>query len=196
MLRGYLRLVVFTIGLLIGVQAPGFVDQYAKRVNAHYIEVKRDFAGFQQAADQYFNGDVEALVTHHLQSPDAVFRGEAKTIADLFARLKGLTAEMDALNVPSVSRLVHVIVNPNKEMLQETIAAYSYTVPLSPDAIAYGVSAGVLAALIIELIFAGLAALIWNQWHRAPHGRKQPLPARVRREPSIAGEPDHRGGHR
>ena len=85
MLRGYLRLVVFALGLLVGVQGPAFVDQYAKRVSAHYLEVKRDFAGFQQAADQYFNGDVSALVAHHLQSPDVVFRGEAKTIGELFA---------------------------------------------------------------------------------------------------------------
>ena len=46
MLRAYLRLVVFALGLLVGVQVPGFVDQYAKRVSAHYIEASKNFAGF------------------------------------------------------------------------------------------------------------------------------------------------------
>jgi hypothetical protein len=188
MLRGYLRLVVFALGLLVGVQGPAFVDQYAKRVSAHYLEVKHDFAGFQQAADQYFNGDVSALVTHHLQSPDVVFRGEAKTIGDLFARIKSLAAEMDALNGSTLARLIHIIVNPNREILQETIAAYSYTVPLSPEAIAYGVTVGLLLALAVELLLTGLGAVCVHHWHRLTRGRRHP-PARLeRREPSIAAE--------
>ncbi|HTC53406.1 MAG TPA: DUF2937 family protein [Steroidobacteraceae bacterium] len=188
MLRGYLRLVVFALGLLVGVQGPAFVDQYAKRVSAHYLEVKRDFAGFQQAADQYFNGDVSALVAHHLQSPDVVFRGEAKTIGELFARIKSLAAEMDALNGSTLARLIHIIVNPNREILQETIAAYSYTVPLSPEAISYGVITGLILALAVELMLAGLAGVCWNQWQRMTRGRRHPPARLVRREPSIAAE--------
>ena len=63
MLRAYLRLVLFALGLLIGVQAPGFVDQYSKRVSAHYIEAKKNFAGFQHTADAYFGGSMAALVS-------------------------------------------------------------------------------------------------------------------------------------
>jgi hypothetical protein len=195
MLRGYLRLVVFALGLLVGVQGPAFVDQYTKRVSAHYLEVQQNFAGFQQAADQYFNGDVNALVTHHLQSPDRVFRGEAKTIGDLFARMRSLAAEMQALNGSTFAKLIHIVVNPNREILQETIAAYSYTVPLSPEAIAYGVTVGLLLALAAELILTGFGTLCRHQWHRMRRGRRQPPARPVRREPSIAAEPE-RGGRR
>jgi Protein of unknown function (DUF2937) len=188
MLRGYLRLVVFAVGLLVGVQAPGFVDKYAKRVSAHYFEAQRNFTGFQQAANQYFNGDVSALVAHHLASPDAVFKGEAKTIGDLFARIKELGAELAALSGSSISRLVHIIVNPNRDILQETVAAYAYTVPLSPDAIAYGVIVGLVSALVAELILAGLFGLMRNQWYRAVRVRKPAVAPHVRREPSIAAE--------
>ena len=191
MLRSYLRLVVFTIGLLLGVQAPGFVDQYAKRVSAHYIEAKHNFAGFQQAADQYFNGDVAALVAHHLASPDPVFKGEAKTIGALFARIRTLGAELDALNGSSISRLIHVAVKPNRDILQETTAAYSYTVPLSPDAIAYGVSAGFLVALVLELILAGLLSLIWRRRWRPTSIRKSAAAREPRREPVISVESRH-----
>jgi len=65
----YLRLVLFAIGLLAGVQTPGFIDQYAKRVSAHQIEVAQNFSGFQQTADRYFGGSVEALLAHHAASP-------------------------------------------------------------------------------------------------------------------------------
>ncbi len=195
MLRHYLRLVVFTVGLLLGVQAPGFVDQYAKRVSAHYIEVKHNFAGFQQAADQYFNGNVEALVAHHLASPDPVFRGEAKTIGALFARIKTLAAELDAMSGSSISRLIHVAVHPNRDILKETSDAYSYTVPLSPDAILYGVSVGLVIALALELVLVGLLSLIWRQRWRAPSTRKLSAVRDTRREPVISAE-GHRDRHR
>ena len=35
MLLSYLRLVLFAVGLLVGVQVPGFISDYAKRVEAH-----------------------------------------------------------------------------------------------------------------------------------------------------------------
>ena len=190
MLRGYLRLVVFAVGLLVGVQAPGFVDQYAKRVSAHYLEAQHDFAGFQQAANQYFNGDVSALVAHHLASSDVVFKGEAKTIGDLFARIRALSAELAAMNGPSLARLIHIIVNPDRDILQETVAAYSYTVPLSPDAIAYGVITGLLLALAVELVLAGLFGLMRNQWYRATRVRRPAAAPHARREPSLAADSD------
>ncbi len=135
------------------------------------------------------------MVTHHLASPDAVFRAEAKTIGDLFARIKALAAELDALTGPSIARLVHIIVNPNREILQEAVAAYSYTVPLSPEAIIYGISTGLILSLAVELILAGVLWLVVNQWQRATHVRRQPVARPVRREPSIAAESD-RGRHR
>jgi hypothetical protein len=151
-LRAYLRLVLFALGLLVGVQAPGFIDQYAKRVGAHYSEAQKDFAGFQHNADQYFAGNVEALIAHHQASDDAVFRDEAKTVAAIYARLKKLTLELEAMSGPLPSQMVHVAFYPDKEILNETIAAYSYTVPLNPPAIACGLLVGLLLALLIELV--------------------------------------------
>lgn len=40
MLLSYLRLVLFAVGLLVGVQVPGFINDYDKRVEAHLIDRK------------------------------------------------------------------------------------------------------------------------------------------------------------
>ena len=156
MLRAYLRLVLFGVGLLAGVQVPGFVDQYAQRVSAHYIEVTKNFAGFQRTADQYFAGSIDALIAHHEASTDSVFKDEAKPIRALYARLQSLTAEIQAMNRPMLSRIMHVALQPDKEILNETMAAYSYTVPLNQEAILCGVTAGLLLALAIESLLIGL----------------------------------------
>jgi hypothetical protein len=160
MLRGYVRLVVFAFGLLVGVQVPGFVDQYAKRVSAHYIEATRNFSDFQRTADQYFGGSVAALIAHHSAAADPVFRDEARNIAAIYARVSMLKAELDALSGPLPARLVHLIFRPNREILNETIAAYSYTVPLNQDAILCGLTVGLLLAIIVEsLLFGGMHTL-------------------------------------
>jgi hypothetical protein len=151
--------VLFSFGLLIGVQAPGFVDQYAKRVSAHYIEATKDFAGFQRSADQNFGGSVDALIAHHQSSTDPVFQGEAHSIATIYTRLKGLALELEAMSRSLPSRIVHVVLYPDKEILHETIAAYSYTVPLNQEAILCGLLVALLLALLVEFIVLGVMGL-------------------------------------
>jgi hypothetical protein len=158
-LRAYLRLVLFALGLLVGVQAPGFVDQYSKRVSAHYIEVTKNFAGFQRTADQYFGGSVDALIAHHEASPDAVFKDEAKSVAAMSARLKALGLELDAMDQPLPRRIYHVAFHPDQEILKETVAEYSYTVPLNLEAVLCGLTAALLLALLVEFLLVGIVQL-------------------------------------
>jgi hypothetical protein len=166
-LRAYLRLVLFALGLLAGVQVPGFVDQYAKRVSAHYIEATKSFAGFQRTADQFFGGSIDALIAHHESSSDAVFKDEATNVATIYARLRKLTVELDAMSRSLLSRLMHVAFRPDKEILHETIAAYSYTVPLNQEGILCGLTAALLLALLVESLLMGMVRLV--RWTiRAP----------------------------
>ena len=155
MFANYLRLIVFALGLLIGIQLPGFVDQYVKRVDAHLIEVSRNFAGFQEIADKYFGGDVEALIAHHVASADQAFHDEARSIREMYARLALLRAELAALKGSLAQQILHVAFHPNKEILDETRAAYTYTVPLSPPAVICGVALGALLAMLVEALFVG-----------------------------------------
>jgi len=158
-LRAYLRLILFALGLLIGIQAPGFVDQYSKRVSAHYVEAQKNFAGFQRTANLYFGGSIEALIAHHESSSDAVFKDEAKNVAVIYVRLKKLALETNAMNHPLYSRIFHVAFYPDEEILNETMAAYSYTVPLNQEAILCGLIAASLLAILAEAILIGLLGL-------------------------------------
>jgi hypothetical protein len=174
MFANYLRLVVFSFGLLVGVQVPGFVDQYAKRADAHLIEVSRNFAGFQETADRYFGGNVEALIAHHVASADQAFRDEARSIREMYGRLALLRAELAALQGSLVRRIVHVVFRPNKELLDETRAAYTYTVIFSPAAVICGVSIGALLAMLVEALLVGSMRLVRPRGPRvAPTPRRR-----------------------
>ncbi|NQD38235.1 DUF2937 family protein [Permianibacter sp. IMCC34836] len=159
MFRDYIRLMVFAVGLLAGVQLPAFVDQYAKRVDAHYLEAKGNFAGFQDTADRHFNGDVDAMIQHHRQSGDVVFQEDADSIEKIWQRLQLLAAEQLAMQKPFPLRAFHALFAANDELMAETRINYSYVVPLNQDAVIAGVSIGLLAALVIELLIMALARL-------------------------------------
>jgi hypothetical protein len=174
MLSQYLRLVVFAFGLLVGLQLPGFVDQYAKRVSAHQIEAVRALSGFQETANTYFAGSIDALITHHAASPDPAFQDEAKGIRKLFDRVTLLNAELAALQGSLLGRIIHVALRPNAEMFAETRVAYSYTVPLDPPAIGSGIIIGALLALAVDAVLALIGLALTRRTHhvhRAAHGR-------------------------
>jgi len=174
MLANYLRLIAFAFGLLIGVQVPGFVDQYVKRVSAHQIEVSRNFAGFQDTANQYFGGNVEALIAHHAASDDPPFRDEGHTIQAMYQRLKDFTAELAALQGSLIRQIFHVALRPNREIFSETRTEYSYTVPLNLPAIATGIIIAVVLAALVEALLLGLLRLL------RPRRRGTPLAHSVR----------------
>jgi Protein of unknown function (DUF2937) len=160
MIANYLRLIVFALGLLVGVQVPGFVDQYAKRVSAHHSEVAKNVAGFQETADRYFSGSIEALIAHHVASADSAFRDEAGSIRQMYDRLTALRAELAALRGPLIKQIVHVLVHPNREILDETRSEYTYAVTLSPAAVVSGLTAGAVLAMLVEALFSGLVRLL------------------------------------
>ena len=105
MLLSYLRLVLFAAGLLIGVQVPGFINDYAKRVEAHLIEAQTGLSGFQNTANQFFKGDMQALVAHYRASEDPVFRSDADSLGTLLTRQVALDKQFQAMQGPVVHPL-------------------------------------------------------------------------------------------
>jgi hypothetical protein len=70
-----------------------------------------------------------------------VFEKEAKTIREMYDRLRSLNAELAALRGPLIMQIVHVIFRSDRDILGETRSAYTYTVPLDPSGIASGIIA-------------------------------------------------------
>lgn len=168
--RDYLRLILFAAGLLTGVQVPAFVDQYQKRLDAHMLEAKQSLAGFQQTADRYFAGDVQQLIAHYRNNKDKVFQEDAHSLQQIYQRVVLLQSEWNALNGSVFARSYHMVFEHNQQILDETLSQYSYSVPLSPSALAWGICIALLLAACVEsallLIFTLLAKakpLVWRR---------------------------------
>src|SRR3546814_884014 len=74
MLRSYLRLTLFALGLLVGVQVPGFIHAYGEHVGARRLEAQQGLTGFQDTAGRFFEGNLNALVEHYRASDDPVIQ--------------------------------------------------------------------------------------------------------------------------
>ena len=173
LIKDYARLIIFSAGILIGVQVPNFVDQYTKRVSAHYLEAKMNFSGYQQTADKHFGGNIEALLNHYASSPDLVFKDDANNIKQIYNRQQGFLAELKALDASLFKKIFHVMVYADNAVLRETITEFSYTVPLNHEAIICGLLLGLTLSVIFELVVFALRKLYY-----AAFGRKTGLMVR------------------
>src|SRR5690554_3922963 len=110
MLRSYLRLTLFALGLLVGVQVPGFIQDYAQHVEARRLEAQQGLQGFQATARRFFHGDLDALVEHYRTSDDPVFQNDAQSVSALVERARLLEREWQAMQRPWYARAWHVAI--------------------------------------------------------------------------------------
>jgi hypothetical protein len=150
----YLMIIVACIALVIGLQLPNLADQYEKRVDAHLREVTINFRPFQEIADKYFGGSIEKLIEFHRQSGEKPFQEEGAAIEKMYQRKLRFEAEMKALNTTLPNRIIHILFNGDQEMRSETLAQYSYTVPLNQDALITGAAIAATVLLALELLLA------------------------------------------
>lgn len=159
MFRSYLRLALFALGLLVGVQVPGFIDDYAKRVDAHRIEAENSLKGFRQTASRFFKGELDTLVAHYQASKDPVMRSDAQSVGELVERSRWLEREWQAMQGSWVTQVWHLTTAADRELMAETVAAYRYQVLLAPEAIAWGIACAMLLAWLIESLLLAIGML-------------------------------------
>lgn len=145
-------IVVFGACLILGIQLPNFIDQYEKRIDAHYIEVVQNLRGFQEIANQRYGGDIEALIKKHKSSADETFQAEGEPIERMYTRMLNFEKEKSALNTTFLKKAIHVLVNGDREIIEETYSNYSPGLLLDKLAILSGIVVSVAACFLFELI--------------------------------------------
>ena len=151
LLKTYSRLFIFACGLLLGIQVPNFVDQYERRIDAHYLEVSANISGFKSTADLLFSGDMEALITYYAKSNDLVFESDAQSIRGIMDRYNRISNEQQALSRNILAAAMHVLLYADDEFLDETFEQYGYTVPLNMLAVEWGLAIALLLTIAIDL---------------------------------------------
>lgn len=150
----YLLIIVACIALLLGIQIPNLVDQYQKRVDAHLREVTINLQPFQDIANKYFGGSLDKLIELHHKSGEKAFQDEGLAIEKMIQRKRRFEADLAALQVSLPMKVVHILLNGDREMIDETMGQYTYAVPLNQDAIMAGAAVTAAILLALELLLA------------------------------------------
>lgn len=150
----YLIVVVACISLLIGLQIPNFIDQYQKRVDAHLREVTINLQPFQEIANKYFGGDMNKLIELHRNSGVKPFQEEGVAIEKMVQRKLRFEADLAALQASLPLKAWRVLLQGDRELIDEALAQYSYAVPLNQDALMFGAGVAIVILLLVELLLA------------------------------------------
>lgn len=166
MLRNYLRLTLFALGLLIGIQVPGFVKAYADHIEARRLEARQALEGFQDTAGRFFKGDLNALVDHYRSSEDPVIQSDAQSVSALVERARLLDREWRLMQGPWYAQAWHVLVGADHALRKQVWSGYRFQVLLVPAAIAWGLSCALVLAWLAESVFLMLGLALFPRRHR------------------------------
>ncbi|WP_281212818.1 DUF2937 family protein [Shewanella insulae] len=178
-LMDYLRLLLFVCGVLLGVQVPAFVDQYGKALTAHTQEAKQSLAEFQRDADRFFGGDIDRLIAHYKQNPDAVFNAGGESIEVLYQRYQLLSAALTEFNQSAYGGFDQLILSPLPAIRDQVWQHFSHSILLDGRAIAFGLVFGLLFAMLCELTLHGCGRCCSSAYRRIRFSAKAQGEARV-----------------
>ncbi len=153
-LHRYLLIVIACIALLAGIQVPNLVDQYEKRIDAHLREVVANLKPYQEIANKYFGGSMDQLLELHRKSNEKAFQEEGNAIAEMMRRKLRFEADLAALQTNLPMKVLHILLQGDRELIDETLGQYTYAVPLTQDALLAGAATVALTLALIELLLA------------------------------------------
>ncbi|WP_338366026.1 DUF2937 family protein [uncultured Pseudoalteromonas sp.] len=154
-LLDYIRLSFFAAGLLLGVQIPAFVSDYGQALQVHLIEADNALAPFQKDAQNYFNNDLNELITHYENIDDVIIGKGAEHIKALANRQKVLqTAVYDFKRSPYLYTLTSDFLTVKKQVWQR----FEGQIVLKKDSIIAALVSAIIIAVFAEL--AGFVMLV------------------------------------
>jgi len=166
----YFLILVACTAILLGVQIPNFVDQYEKRLDAHFIEVKENLRGYQEIADRHYGGSIPALIKKHEESEDKVTREEARPIKRMAERHRRFEADKQSLETDLAHKILFIGMQGDRELIRETCKNYSFTIPLNREAVLSGAVSAAVLLVLIELVMIVLSRL-FRSARRRSHSR-------------------------
>jgi hypothetical protein len=164
LIRGILDRLVLVAAILAGGCVPSFMAQYRQRVGGRLDQVLRDLAPFDQIAQRDFGGSLDALIRHHLASPDNTFHQEAAAIQQMVDAVARLREAAAALDTGVYHQFTWLLRHADPDLAQATWSAWRPSFDLSPDALSFALVAGLTLWLLFLLIWYATAAAARRLW--------------------------------
>lgn len=150
----YLRIAILLVGLLVGIQLPGIVDDYGQLLEARTMESDGNVSEFQDDANRFFAGDLNRLIEYYLANPDQVIVAGGESIGAIVSRNTYLNNALMQFGSSRFNAYYHVFLVPVPEIKEQLLENYQYSITLNSEAIGVGVGIAILCMMAFELLLS------------------------------------------
>lgn len=153
MLRGIFDRIILVVGIVAAGCIPSFIVQYRQRLGGRLDQVLQDLSLFQDIANKFQGGSLQALIQHHLASTDASFYQEGAAIQTMVDTAARLRKSMQALNTDLWHQLAYLMTRIDADIARATWQSYVPSFNLSLESVVFSLSIGVSVWLIFLAVW-------------------------------------------
>ncbi|MGB5985661.1 MAG: DUF2937 family protein [Desulfobacterales bacterium] len=148
---GFLDRVVFTLGVLVFMQLPHFVDQYTHRLGGYTRAAQEQLAQYQAIAQASFNGDLEALIREFENSPTPAIAQTGRQVAQTRSRAIQLQEGLRVLEARALARkLIYLAAYLEPQIARDSLRSFTPGLPLTSAALVCGLLGGISSSLLLQ----------------------------------------------
>ncbi len=156
MIKGLLDKIFFTVGAIVFLQLPHFIDQYTQRMGGYAASQQQQIKEYQAIADQHFGGDLTAYIKRLTENNDPAIADSAKQMEQRLASTDKIQSELEVYEQqPLWYQVPYFITHMRVDLVQGTAQNFAPGLPINLWAWGYGLVGGVL----FSLLFNGAAKL-------------------------------------
>lgn len=154
LILGFLDRIVFTVGVIVFMQLPHYVDQYSHRLGGYARAAQEHLDQYQAIANANSNGDLEALIAEFSSSSNPAVVQTGRQVAHSRTRAVQLREGLEILENRSFGRkLVYLAAYLEPDIARDSLRAFKPGLPLTPAAGVCGLVGGMIAALLFQGLF-------------------------------------------
>lgn len=148
--------IFFTLGVIIFLQLPHFIDQYTQRIGGYTESKIQQLSEYQTIAENNYQGNLNLLIENFKNSSEKAIQQTGENISATQKDVFVLNDEIKLLeNEGLFNKLVFLGTNLRYSIAKGTLSTFQPGIPLSLWAFVYGLFGGIL----FSLIFNGTAKL-------------------------------------
>lgn len=153
MILGILDRILFSLGVILFLQLPAYIDQYTHRLGGFQRGFSEQINSFQTIADNNFDGDINQLINNFKQNQMPSIRETAETIEYNVSMNQSIQTDLDALqNRTLTQKIFYLLRHLRLALAKDTLNTFSPSIPLNIMSFVYGLLGGILFSSLFYLL--------------------------------------------
>ncbi|MEW6166215.1 MAG: DUF2937 family protein [Pseudomonadota bacterium] len=153
LVTGLLDRLLFAAGLVAFLQIPQFIDHYTQRFAGYRQALAASVAEYQRSADLHYGGNLDTMIQDFRTDPKPALRETGDKIHRESRRLDEMTEGLKVLRAgPLHAKLWYLVRDIDVPIARATLEDFRPGLPLTLEALAWGLVGGVLASLLFNLL--------------------------------------------